>query len=84
LKRDRLEIIGTILNICKNGAKKTEIVYKANLNFRNAEGYLQWLTDRELITKEGKLFKTSSKGAKLVSDLQGASAILDLNNNSVA
>jgi len=84
LKRDRLEIIGAILNICKNGAKKTEIVYKANLNFKNAEGYLQWLADRELIAKEGKLFKTSSKGAKLLSDLKGASAIMDLNNNSVA
>jgi predicted transcriptional regulator len=84
MKRDRLEIIGAILAICKNGAKKTEIVYKANLNFKNAEGYLQWLADRELITKEGKLFKTSSKGVKLLSDLQGASAILDLNNNSVA
>ena len=84
MKRYILEIIGTILNICKNGAKKTEIVYKANLNFKNAEGYLQWLTDRELITKEVKLFKTSSKGAKLLSDLQGVSAIMDLNNNSVA
>jgi len=61
VKRDKLEIIGSILLICKNGAKKTEIIYKANLNFKNGEAYLQWLIDRELITKEGKLFKTTPK-----------------------
>ena len=78
MKRDRLEIIRSILIICKNGAKKTEIVYKSNLNFKNGEAYLQWLIDRELITKEEKLFKTTPKGAKLLSDLQSASAFLDL------
>ena len=81
MKRDRLEIIRSILTICNNGAKKTEIVYKANLNFRSAEGHLQWLADRELIAKEGKSFRTSSKGAKLVSDLQGTFAILELNSD---
>jgi predicted transcriptional regulator len=78
VKRDRLEIIGSILFICKNGAKKTEIVYKANLNFRNAEVYLQWLIDRELLMKEGKLFKITPRGADLLSNLQSASAFLDL------
>jgi predicted transcriptional regulator len=78
MKRDRLEIIRSILIICNNGAKKTEIVYKSNLNFKNAEAYLQWLIDRELITKEEKLFKTTPKGAKLLSDLQSASTLMDL------
>jgi predicted transcriptional regulator len=78
VKRDRLEIIRSILIICKNGAKKTEIVYKSNLNFKNGEAYLQWLIDRDLITKEEKFFKTTPKGVKLLSDLQSASAFLDL------
>ena len=78
MKRDRLEIIRSILIICKNGAKKTEIVYKSNLNFKNGEAYLQWLIDRELIAKEEKIFKTTPKGAKLLTDLQSASAFLDL------
>ena len=43
MKRDKLEIARNILLICKDGAKKTEIVYKANLNFKNAEVYLKWL-----------------------------------------
>ena len=78
MKRDRLEIIRSILIICKNGSKKTEIVYKSNLNFKNGEAYLQWLIDRDLITKEEKFFKTTPKGVKLLSDLQSASAFLDL------
>ena len=78
MKRDRLEIIRSILLICKNGAKKTEIVYQANLNFKNAGVYLQWLLDQELITKDEKIYKTTPRGAKLLSDLQSASTLLDL------
>ncbi len=78
MKRDRLEIIRSILIICKNGAKKTEIVYKSNLNFKNAGVYLQWLEGQELITKEENIYKTTPKGIKLLSDLQSVSDLLDL------
>jgi predicted transcriptional regulator len=63
MNRDKLEIIRTVLLICKNGAKKTEIVYKANLSFKNAEVYLKWPIDREMIMIEGKFFKITSKGS---------------------
>ena len=78
MKRDKLEIIQNILLICKNGSKKTEIVYKANLNFKNAEVYLEWLIDREMILKEGKFFKITSKGSELLSDLQSTSKFMEL------
>ena len=78
MKRGRFEIIGSILLICKNGAKKTEIVYKANLNFKNAEVYLKWLNDREMIMKEGRIFNITSKGAELLSNLQSASEFMVL------
>jgi predicted transcriptional regulator len=78
VKRDRLEIIGSILTICKNGARKTEIVYKSNLNFKNGEAYLQWLIDRGLITKEEKFFGTTPKGARLLSGLQSSSTLMDM------
>jgi predicted transcriptional regulator len=78
MKRDKLEIIRSILLICKNGAKKTEIVYKANLNFKNADVYLKWLIDREMIMKDGKIFKITSNGSVLLSNLQSASSFLDL------
>jgi predicted transcriptional regulator len=78
MKRDKLEIARSILLICKDEAKKTEIVYKANLNFKNAEGYLKWLIDREMILKEGRFFKITSKGSELLSNLQNASKFMDL------
>ena len=76
MKRDKLEIARNILLICKNGAKKTEIVYKVNLNFKNAEGYLKWLIDREMILKEGKFFKITSRGSELLSNLQSTSELM--------
>ena len=78
MKRDKLEIIRSIFLICEDGAKKTEIVYKANLNFKNAEGYLKWLIDREMILKEGKFFKITSKGSELLSNLQNTATFMDL------
>ena len=78
MNRGKFDIIGSILLICKNGAKKTEIVYKANLNFKNAEVYLKWLIDREMIVKEGKFFKITSEGSELLSNLQSASKFMDL------
>ena len=78
MKRDKLEIARNILLICKDGARKTEIVYKANLNFKNGEVYLKWLIDREIIMKEGKVFKITSKGAEMLSNLESASSFLDL------
>jgi predicted transcriptional regulator len=67
MKRDKLEIIRSILLICKNGgAKKTEIVYEANLNFKNADVYLKLLIDQKMILKEDKSFKTTPKGDELL------------------
>ena len=78
MKRDKLEIARNILLLCKDGAKKTEIVYKSNLNFKNAEVYLKWLTDREMILKEGRFFRLTSRGSELLSNLQSTSEMMEL------
>ena len=78
MKRDKLEIARTILLICNNGAKKTEIVYKSNLNFKNGESYLKWLIDREMIIKEGNIFKITPGGSELLTNLQSTSILMDL------
>jgi predicted transcriptional regulator len=77
MKRDKLEIIRSILLICKNGARKTKIVYDANFNFKNADVYLKLLMDQKMIIKEGMSFKTTPKGAELLSNLKDVSASLD-------
>lgn len=70
-RRDKLEIIKSILSICRNGdATKTRIVYKANLNFKAAGIYLDWLINRELVSKNEKHFKLTTKGTELLSNLQ--------------
>jgi Predicted transcriptional regulator len=68
-RRGRLEIIADILSVAKDGAKKTEIVYRANLNFNRVENYLPYLAEKELIedTAEGG-YKTTEKGNEFLSD----------------
>jgi predicted transcriptional regulator len=79
MKRDKLEIIRSILLICKNGgAKKTKIVYEANLNFKSADVYLRFLMDHEMIIKEGTTYKTTPKVVELLSNLKEVSESLAL------
>lgn len=49
MKRNREEIISQILNICKDGAIKTHVVYQANLNFKTVEPYLDLLVKNNLL-----------------------------------
>jgi predicted transcriptional regulator len=70
-RRDKLEIIKSILSICKRDeATKTRIVYRANLNFKTAGIYLDWLINRELVSKNENHFKLTTKGIELLSNLQ--------------
>jgi predicted transcriptional regulator len=79
MKRDKLEIIRSILLICMNGgAKKTKIVYEANLNFKSADVYPNLLMDQEMIVKEDGSFRTTPKGAEFLANLKEVSASLDI------
>lgn len=64
-RRSRTEIIAEILRIAKGGARKTRIVYGANINFRLLDEYLKRLEKAGLIVIEsGKanVIKTTDKG----------------------
>lgn len=39
-RRERIEIIKEILELCKTPVRKTKIVYKCNLNFKIVKKYL--------------------------------------------
>jgi len=63
--RRRLEIIADILNAAKNGAKKTRIMYVANLSYELLEkylaevvniGFMRLNNDGYEITEKGRLF----------------------------
>jgi predicted transcriptional regulator len=67
-RRNKLEIIATILDICDNGSTKTGIVYQANLNFKTVDPYLNLLVKNDLVKKDlksPKLYKTTNKGNRL-------------------
>jgi predicted transcriptional regulator len=63
-RRTHMDIIAEILQIAKRGARKTRIVYGANINFKLLNKYLNQLINAELITKnyEDNVIKTTNKG----------------------
>ena len=61
-RRSRTDIAVEILKLTMNGAKKTHIVYEANLNFNIAAKYLEILKDKELVRHENGLFIITDKG----------------------
>ena len=69
MRRSRFEIIGEILSLATNGAKKTSIVYRANLNFNVVNRYLDLLIQEGLInpavSSTGK-FKITKKGIEFL------------------
>lgn len=65
MKRNREAIIRQILDVCKDGASKTKVVYQANLNFRTVDPYLKMLTESGLIKVKQEpnlIYETTKKG----------------------
>ena len=64
-RRSEIEISADILKVALDGAKKSHIVYRANLNFEVVKKYLKLLFDSGLIslkTSDKRLFQTTPKG----------------------
>ena len=73
-RRSELDIVIKILNLSKEGIKKTNIIYKGNLSYTQIQNYLPFLIDKEileecLIKKKGKnhkIYKITPKGLDLL------------------
>jgi len=66
-RRSHVDIVAEILHIARKGARKTRIVYGANLNFKLLNDYLNRLERAGLVAKdgyEGGVIKTTEKGKK--------------------
>lgn len=73
-KRSSLEISAEILRVALGGARKSHIVYKANLNFEIIKGYLKDLTSSGLLESPpqgSKLFTTTEKGVEFINYFEG-------------
>jgi predicted transcriptional regulator len=50
--RSRTEILYDLVRATRGGAKKTHLMYKANLSYTVLEQYLKFLLDNDLIREE--------------------------------
>ncbi|ETA69168.1 MAG: hypothetical protein PWQ51_27 [Methanolobus sp.] len=62
IRRSRTAISVEILRAALEGAKKTHIVYRANLNFEVVNRYLSLLQENGLIEQKGNMYVTTDKG----------------------
>ena len=60
--RSRLEIIADILKAAGNGAKKTRIMYFANLSYSLLEKYLAAVIKAKMLTSNGDKYEITEKG----------------------
>lgn len=74
MKRSRYKILSQILDICTDGASKTRVVYRGNLNFSTVNIYLDLLIKNGLIEENNeqkhKMYKTTEKGMNLLESIK--------------
>jgi len=63
MRRNSLDICADILKVTQNGANKTRMVYKANLNFNIIKKYIKRLTDSGLLESVNGRFFATEKGS---------------------
>jgi predicted transcriptional regulator len=74
-RRDKMKIIEDILKIAEDpmGAKKTHLVYGANLNFKRLQKYLNLLIEKELLERREDpevRFYLSTKGREFLKQVK--------------
>ena len=68
MRRDSKDIEADILRIAETGARKTQIVYQANLNFKIVKRYLKRLIEQGYLEHlvHDSLFQTTSRGKEFL------------------
>ncbi len=81
--RSRMDIIASILREAGGGAKKTRIMYRCNLNFRQLQTYLDLLLNTGLLKTiredekfSNPMFQTTVKGIDFLKNYQKLIALL--------
>lgn len=67
--RTELVILGDILSVAENKAKKIQLLCRANLNYIQLQNYLAFLLDRGLLEEHNdpnKGYKTTRKGLEFL------------------
>ena len=66
MRRNDLDICADLLNVAKSGAKKTQLVYKANLNFKIINKYITRLSESGFLESENGQYLTTDKGNRFL------------------
>ncbi len=67
--RSKLEIVADVLGVIGEGAKKTHIMYRANLSYTLVCRYLDWVVGAGLVRAvrgSGSLYMVTAKGKKFL------------------
>ena len=80
MRRNRIDTLCDILTISTNGIKKTHILYRANLSYRQLEKFLEVLISKELLMKEFDSYKTTSKGVAFIEECAKIQSLLGESN----
>jgi predicted transcriptional regulator len=75
MRRSRLDIIIDVLEAGKEGTNKTNIVYKANLNFKLAREYLDLLQKHGLIENRSNKYMTTDDGKSFLNKAKAVSLL---------
>lgn len=80
-RRSRLDIIADILRSSRGGAKKTHLMYRCSMSFKQLKGYLDLILNTRLLVVENDgpyiLFKTSSKGRTFLKSYESLMALME-------
>lgn len=86
-RRDKLYIIAEILEIAKNGALKTQIMYKANLSFAQLNNYLTFILKTQLLMRnrehQKNVYRTTDKGFEFLENYNEISDLLHVETNNL-
>jgi len=76
-RRTPHDIIVEILQKAENGVKKTHIMYKVSLSYDQLQKYLTALKERDFITEESGIWKTTEKGLHVIEACNMCSRLLE-------
>ena len=76
LNRSRFEIMADILQRAVTGAKKTWLLYSANLSYSQHQKYLSTLVELGLLSKKDGLYNTTPKGMDFIMSYQTLTNLL--------
>jgi len=66
MRRNDLDICADLLKVAKDGAKKTQLVYRANLNFKIVKKYIERLNVNGLLVHKNGYYITTERGSRFI------------------